>query len=71
MPLREHGDLDVFAQAVGQGDGAAQLLVGVAHVEPHAEVHLDGLVKFGAGELAHERDSLGWLVLALALDLGA
>ena len=40
----EDGDLDVLAQAVRQGDRAAQLLVRVADVQSEAEVHLDGLV---------------------------
>src|SRR5580693_6683564 len=56
VALREHGDLDVLAEAIGQGDGAAQLLVGVAHVEAGAHVHLDGLVELGAAEAAHQRD---------------
>src|SRR5580693_88402 len=56
VALREHGALDVLAAAIGQGDGAAQLLVGVAHVEAGAHVHLDGLVELGAAEAAHQRD---------------
>ena len=37
-----------LAQPVGQGDRAAQLLVGVADVEAGADVHLDGLVELRA-----------------------
>ena len=69
VALREDGDLDVFAEAVGQRDRAAQLLVGVAHVQAGAHVHLDRLVELGAGQAAHQRDGLGGLVLALAVDL--
>ncbi len=70
LALREDRDLDVFAEAVGQRDRAAQLLVGVAHVEPGAHVHLDRLVELGGRQAAHERDRLGRLVFALAVDLG-
>src|ERR1700733_4264356 len=67
--LREDDDLDVLADAVGQRDRAAQLLVGVAHVQPGAHVDLDRLVELCVGEAAHERDGLGRLVPALAVDL--
>ena len=69
--LGEDGDLDVAAEAVGQRDRAAQLLVGVADVEAGADVDLDGLVELGAGEALDEGDGLVGLVLALAVDLGA
>ena len=69
VALGEDGDLDVLAEAVGQRDRAAQLLVGVAHVQPGAHVHLDRLVELRALELLDERDGLGGLVLALAVDL--
>ncbi len=54
--LREDRDLDVLAESVGQCDRAAQLLVGVAHVEAGAHVHLDGLVELGAREILDEGD---------------
>ena len=69
VALGEDGDLDVFADPVGQGDGAAQLLVGVADVEAGADVHLDRLVELRAGQLGDERHRLGGLVLAFAVDL--
>src|SRR5579875_1900303 len=69
VALREHGDLDVLAEPVGQRDRAAQLLVGVAHVQAGAHVHLHALVELRAREAAHERDRLRRLVLALAIDL--
>ena len=71
VALGEDGDLDVLAQAVGQRDGAAQLLVGVADVEARAHVDLDGLVELRALELLDELDRLGGLVLVLAVDLRA
>ena len=48
VALGEDGDRDVAAEAVGQRDRAAQLLVGVADVEPGADVHLDRLVELRA-----------------------
>jgi hypothetical protein len=36
---------------VRQRQGAAQLLVRVADVDPEQDVQLDGLVEFGAGGL--------------------
>jgi len=48
VALREHGDLYVLAQPVGERDRPAKLLVGVTDVEPGANVHLDGLVEFHA-----------------------
>ena len=68
VALREDGDLDVLAEAVGQRDRAAQLLVGVADVEPGADVHLDRLVELDVLELLDERDRLGGRVLALAVE---
>ena len=52
VALGEDGDLDVLAEAVGQRDRAAQLLVGVADVQAGADVHLDGLVELGASRAA-------------------
>ena len=52
----------------GQRDRAAQLLVGVADVQPGADVDLDRLVELGALELLDAADRLGGLVLALAVD---
>src|SRR3954452_9769906 len=71
VALGEDGDGDVLAQTVGQRDGAAQLLVGVADVEARADVDLDRLVELrGLGRL-DERDGLGGRVLVLAVDLPA
>ena len=68
VALGEHGDLDVLAEPVGQRDRAAQLLVGVADVQPGPHVHLDGLVELRARELLDQRDRLGGRVLALAIE---
>ena len=48
LALGEDGDLDLLAEAVGQRDRAAQLLVGVADVQAGADVHLDRLVELRA-----------------------
>ena len=45
VALGEDGDADVAAGAVREHERAAELLVGVADVEPEAEVHLDRLVE--------------------------
>src|SRR4051812_21668187 len=70
IALGEDGDLDVLAEPVRQRDGATQLLVRVADVEPGADVHLDRLVELRALGLLDEADRLGRGVLALAVDLG-
>src|SRR3954451_6330291 len=69
VALGEDGDRDVATEAVGQRDGAAQLLVGVADVQPGPDVDLDGLVELRALGLLDEGDRLGGRVLALAVDL--
>ena len=48
VALGEDGDAHVAAGAVRQHQRAAQLLVGVADVEPEVEVHLDRLVELRA-----------------------
>src|SRR6266566_7724686 len=70
VSLGEHGDLDVLAESVRQRDRAAQLLIGVAHVETGADMDLDRLVELGAAQAAHERNRLGGRILALAVDHG-
>src|SRR5204862_8109831 len=69
VALGEDGDRHVAAEAVGQRDRAAQLLVGVADVEPGADVDLDGLVELRALGVLDERDRLSAAVLALPPDL--
>ena len=69
LALGEDGDGDVFAEAVRQRQGAAQLLVGVADVDAEQDVQLDGLVELGAGRLLDQGDRLGGRVGAVALDL--
>ena len=61
---------DVPAEPVGQGDRPAQLLVGVADVEPGANVGLHRLRELRRLDLLDQPDRLGWRVLALAVDLG-
>ena len=67
----EDGDLDVLAEPVRERDRAAQLLVGVADVEPGADVDLDRLVELRALELLDEATASCGRVLALAVDLRA
>ena len=45
VALGEHGDADALAGAVREHQRAAELLVGVAHVQAQAEVRLDRLVE--------------------------
>ena len=45
LALGEDGDARLAAGAVRKHQRAAELLLGVAHVEAEAEVHLDGLVE--------------------------
>jgi len=47
----------------------ADLLVGMARVDPQAEVHLDGLIEFGGSQLFHQADRLLWSVELGAVDL--
>src|SRR4051794_810591 len=56
VAAREHRDPDLLAEAVRERDRAAQLLVGVADVEPGADVDLDALVELGALQVLDEAD---------------
>src|SRR5205814_587433 len=47
----------------------AQLLLGVADVQPQAEMHLDGFVELGRLELLERADGLDRRVQLLAVDL--
>ena len=49
VALSEDSDADGLAGAVRQGDGAADVLVGLAGIDAEAEVNLDGLVELGGG----------------------
>src|SRR5918998_649164 len=69
VALGEHDDRHLLAEPVRQRDRAAQLLLGVAHVEPGADVHLDGLVELGRVEVLDDANGLGRRVGALAIDL--
>ena len=55
----EHRDPDVLAGAGGQGDGAADQLVGLAGVDAEPDGQLDGLVELGRGQALHQVDGLG------------
>src|SRR4051812_18879658 len=71
VAAREDRHGDGLAEAVRQGDRAAELLVGVPDVQARADVQLDGLVELGAGELLDQADRLGRRVLVLAVDAAA
>src|SRR3954452_6444014 len=69
VALGEDRDLDLLAEPVRQRDRAAQLLVGVADVQPGADVNLDGLVELRPLGLLHQLHGLVRRVLAGAIDL--
>ena len=68
LALGEDRDGDVLAEPVGQCQGAAQLLLGVADVDPEQHVQLDRLVEVGACGLLDQRDGLGRRVGMVTLD---
>ena len=49
-----------LAGAVGQDDGAADLLVGVTGVDAQLDVQLDGLVELGGSGLARPGPKPSW-----------
>ena len=54
--------------AVGQDDGAADLLVSVAGVDTQLHMQLDGLVELGLGGLGDELEGFLRLVLSLLIN---
>ena len=50
---------------MGQGDGGAQLLVGVLGIDAEARVDLDRFIKLGGGVLLDQRDRIDGRVNAL------
>src|SRR5919198_2836125 len=71
VALGEDGDAHVAAGAVRKHERAAQLLVGVPHVQAEAEVDLDGLVELDAVEALQHPDRLDRRIRLLAIDLAA
>jgi hypothetical protein len=69
VSLGEHHHGHVLAQTVRKRDGAAQLLVGVPHVESRAHMQLHRLVELLVRQLLQQGHGLGRRVLALAIDL--
>ena len=57
LALGEDGHADGLAGAMRQGDGAANVLVGLTGVDAQTEVGLNGLVKLGGSDLLHQADS--------------
>ena len=55
--------------AVGQHDGAADLLVSVTGVHAQLHMQLNGLVELGAGSLADQRHAVSSLVQHGLVDL--
>jgi hypothetical protein len=68
VALGEHGDLHLLAQPVGQSNGSAQLLVGVADVQARPDVNLHRLVELGLRELLEQSHRLGGRVLVLPVN---
>ena len=68
LALGEDGDRRFLAGSVREHERAAKLLVGVADVQPEAEVHLDGLVELRRLHLLEQPDGLGGRVLVLAVE---
>src|SRR5690606_14042789 len=69
LTVREDDDLGGLAGAVGQHDGAAHHLVGLAGVDRELQRDLDGRVELLRAGLLGERDGLGGRVEAPLLDL--
>ena len=67
--LGDGADADGLAGAVGQHDGAADLLVGVTAVNAQADVQLNGLVELGGGQLAGQLQRLGHIIQFGGIDL--
>ena len=68
LRLAEHENLDALAGAVGQDDGAADLLVSVAGVNAELHMQLDGLVELRLGGLGDKLESLSGLILGAFID---
>lgn len=69
LALGEDGNTNGLAGAVGQGDGTADVLVGLTSIDAQTEVGLDGLVELGGVELLDELGSLKGGVERGAVDL--
>ena len=67
-PWQNTSTRDALAGAVGQDDGAADLLVSVAGVNAQLHVQLDGLVELGLGGLGDKLESLSGLILGAFID---
>ena len=68
LALGEDHDADLLAGAVGQNDGAADHLVGVARVDAQAEMRLDAGVERHVAGLAGKLGGLGRRVELGAVD---
>src|SRR5919201_516953 len=71
LPLGEDGDTRLATRPVRQHQRAAQLLLGVAHVQAEVEVRLDGLVELRGFRALEQPDCLDGRVEMLAVDLGS
>ena len=65
---REHCDAHGLAGAVGQRDGAADHLVGLAGVDAETERRLHGLVELRGGQRLHEVEGLDRVVELLTVE---
>src|SRR5207248_5220838 len=71
LALREHGDALLAAGAMGQHQRAAELLLGMAHVEAEIHVHLDRLVELRSVRLLEDPNRLCRRVDRFAVDHAA
>ena len=66
--LGDHEDGLGFAGAVGQNDGAANLLIGVTGINAQTDGDLDGLVELGLGGLLYQRNGLFGIIQLGTID---
>src|SRR3954453_14439953 len=71
LTVGEDGDARLAAGAVREHQRPAQLLLGVAHVQPEVEVRLDRLVELRRLAALEQADGLDRRVQVLAIDLSA
>src|SRR3954447_12574140 len=71
VALGEHRDGRLLARAVREHQRPAQLLVGMADVEPEPEMHLDGLVELRRLHVLEHPDRLHRRVLVLPVECRA
>ncbi len=66
--LAEDKDLAGFARAVGQDDGAADLLIGVTGVNAQLDMEFDRLVKLGLRRVDDKAERVGCIILLCSVN---